>query len=131
VDGANGTHDGVLAFDASGTTDCSGAPIVCAPLWIASFTNFAPGLNSAPTVANGVLFIGGSSDTATDGLYAFDGSGVSNCSGTPVICAPLFSYSTGAANVVWSDIMIANGIVYITEATPFGGVSFFVTFKLG
>jgi hypothetical protein len=54
------------AFDASGTTNCSGTPKVCTPVW----TNdnlFAP-IQSSPAVANGYVYIGGS---LNGGIAAF------------------------------------------------------------
>jgi outer membrane protein assembly factor BamB len=60
--------------------------------------------DSSPAVANGVLFAG-----SDNGLYAFDAKGVTNCSGTPKMCAPLWkSQDTQTA----ASPAIADGIVY-------------------
>ena len=46
---------------------------------------------SSPAVANGVAYVG-----SDDGkLYAFDAAGVTNCSGAPRTCSPLWTATTG------------------------------------
>jgi outer membrane protein assembly factor BamB len=98
------SFDGKLyAFDAAGTTNCSGSPKSCAPLWTAS-ASFS---SSSPAVVNGVVYVG-SGDTR---LYAFDAAGTTNCSGSPKSCAPLWSAATGGA--VESSPAVANGVVYV------------------
>ena len=84
-----GTTGGTLdAFDATGTTNCSGSPKVCTPLWTAATGG---SILSSPTVANSTVYVG-----STDGkLYAFDPAGVTNCSGST--CAPLWTASTGGS----------------------------------
>ena len=49
------------------------------------------GIASSPAVANGTVYIG----YGDHKLYAFDATGVTNCSGTPVSCAPLWTATTG------------------------------------
>jgi outer membrane protein assembly factor BamB len=44
-------------------------------------------------------------------LYAFDAGGVTNCSGTPKVCTPLWSATTGSA--IESSPSILNGVVYV------------------
>ena len=44
-------------------------------------------------------------------LYAFDAAGNTNCSGTPKICAPLWTAKTG--DVVRSSPGVANGVVFV------------------
>jgi outer membrane protein assembly factor BamB len=60
-----GSSDGNLyAFDAAGTTDCSGTPTFCLPLWTGSTGG---GVDSSPAIANGMVYVG-----SEDGkLYAF------------------------------------------------------------
>src|SRR6476620_7541891 len=73
------------AFDAAGTTGCSGSgvPKFCAPLW----TGHTGPISSSPAVANGVVYIG--SDDGT--FYAFDAVGTTGCSGSPKTCPPLWT----------------------------------------
>jgi outer membrane protein assembly factor BamB len=60
-----GSDDGNLyAFNARGTTDCSGSPKLCLPLWQSTI---GPAVDSSPTIANGMVYI--ASGTGT--LYAF------------------------------------------------------------
>ncbi len=56
-------HGFVYAFDASGTSGCSGTPKRCAPLWSATTLG---AITASPAVANGMLYIG-----SQNGLYAF------------------------------------------------------------
>jgi outer membrane protein assembly factor BamB len=100
-----GSDDGKLyAFDASGSTGCSGTPKICAPLW----TDATGGpIASSPAVVNGVVYVGSSDDK----LYAFDASGTTGCSGTPKTCTPLWTATTGGA--IASSPTVANGSVYI------------------
>src|SRR5918994_2080769 len=71
----------LYAFDASGTTNCSGSPKVCTPLWTASSGS---GAVSSPAVANGVVYVTASL------LSAFDAAGTTNCSGTPKSCTTVW-----------------------------------------
>jgi outer membrane protein assembly factor BamB len=97
--------DRLYAFDATGTTNCSGTPKTCAPLWTA-LTDGA--VYSSPAVSNGVAYVG----SLGGNLYAFDATGTTNCSGTPKTCAPLWTYHTGAVS---SSPAVANGIVYVGD----------------
>lgn len=85
------TTDGKLAaFDANGVTNCSGSPKTCLPLWTASVGSTLLG-SSSRAVANGVVYIGGYNTASTDStLFAFDANGVTNCSGAPKVCDPLW-----------------------------------------
>jgi outer membrane protein assembly factor BamB len=44
-------------------------------------------------------------------LYAFDAAGLTNCSGTPKACGPLWTGATGAP--IFSSPAVASGVVYI------------------
>src|SRR4029077_9447814 len=44
-------------------------------------------------------------------LYAFDASGVTGCAGTPKVCAPLWTASTGSVSS--SSRTVADGVVYV------------------
>src|SRR5690348_4450715 len=57
--------------------------------WTANLDN---PVKSSPAVVGGVVYVG-----STDGkLYAFDAAGSTGCSGTPKICNPLWTASTGS-----------------------------------
>jgi outer membrane protein assembly factor BamB len=100
-----GSFDGKFyAFDAHGTTNCSGSPAVCSPLWTA--TTGGP-IETAPTVANGTVYV--PSDDGT--LYAFDAAGNHNCSGTPKTCGPLWQAPTSGP--IDSSPAVANGSVFV------------------
>ena len=105
-----GSWDGgkLYAFDARGNTNCAGTPKTCGPLWrTTQMGNTAP---SSPQVANGVVYVN-VFDTGT--LNAFDAAGITNCSGVPKVCSPLWTAATGA-NVSGSPA-IANGVAYVTS----------------
>jgi hypothetical protein len=98
------TTDGRLfAFDATGSTNCSGTPTECLPLWISSDVDATYG---SPSVANGVVFT-----TSSSRLRAFDAAG---CVGAPDGCAPLWT-SDPLAGLISSSPVIANGRVYLGE----------------
>ncbi len=99
------------AFDANGTTNCSGTPNACSPLWTGQITG---GNGSAPAVAKGVVYVTTSPMNTTAGsLYAFDANGVTNCSGTPKVCQPLWTAPAGASTAPAPTV--ANGVVYVSS----------------
>ncbi len=102
---ANGT---LFAFDAAGTTDCSGTPTVCAPLWTGTLTSSGP-TYAAPSVANGTVFV----SSWDGGLYAFDAAGSTNCSTSADVttCTPLWR-ATGLGSIGGRPA-VANGVVYV------------------
>jgi PPOX class probable F420-dependent enzyme len=147
-----GTDNGLYAYDASGNTHCSGMPKVCDPVWVqAPFgrittpavangvvyagsaftldafdaTTGAPlwtassSTTSPPTVANGAVYIVVGSGSS---LEAFDASGVTNCSGAPKTCSPLWT-ATNGGQYSFSDPAVANGAVYISATDQFTGSS--------
>ena len=101
-----GSADGsVYAFNAPGTTNCSGTPSVCTPLWRG--VTGATITTSSPAVAGGSLYIG-----STNGILSvFDAAGVTGCSGSTVVCNPMWKASTGASIV--GSPAVAGGVVYI------------------
>jgi outer membrane protein assembly factor BamB len=113
-----GARDGTLyAFDAAGVSGCSGAPKVCAPVWIAP-TTFGAGMRSSPAVSNGIVYVG-----ADDGsLNAYDAAGFTNCSSaSPRVCTPVWAAHFRFS--ISSSPAIANGMLYI--ATSDGVVAAF------
>lgn len=102
---ANGS---LYAFDAAGSTDCSGTTKVCAPLWTAAISG--GGANSAaPAVADGIVYVG----NPYSGLYAFAAAGSANCSATATgkTCAPLWNAPSATGT---GAPAVANGVVYDT-----------------
>lgn len=63
---------------------------------------------SSPAVANGVVYVGSSSNK----LHAFDAAGSANCSGSPTTCAPLWS-SAATGGIVFSSPAVANAMVHV------------------
>ena len=101
------TH-ALYAFDAHGVTNCSGTPKVCSPLWSAALAggNFA----GSPSVANGVVYVGSTTASGTSGQFsAFDANGVTNCSGTPKVCSPLWTAMDAGVEAVAYGKVYAGG----------------------
>ncbi|MEP6624976.1 MAG: PQQ-binding-like beta-propeller repeat protein [Acidimicrobiia bacterium] len=99
---AGATQD-LLAFDGAGTTNCSGTPKTCTPIW----TGAAPRSSREVAVANGRVY-----EAAADGtISVFDATGHENCTGTPARCTPLWSAST---NPDAGSPTIANGLLYVS-----------------
>ena len=120
---ANGllyTSSGV--FDATGNENCSGSPKVCSPLWYVQAGGTSGGVNTA-TVVNGVLYATFDINNSvlppvnTPYLYAYDASGNTNCSGTPKVCAPLWTAPLGGSSPtgVVSEPTVAEGKVFVGD----------------
>lgn len=126
-----GAQSGVAAFDALGTNGCAGTPKVCDPLWFDSVSgSVGLGGYSSPTVANGVLYIGGNAFGVGGSLYAFDAAGSAGCAGVPRTCSPLFAYSLGSPMYLFSDPTVANGTVFVRGATLIESDTSFVALKV-
>ena len=63
----------------------------------------------APAVVNGVVYIGGGGSPA--GLAAFSANGTTGCSGTPLVCKPLWVGDAGSAAI--SAPAVVKGVVYV------------------
>jgi outer membrane protein assembly factor BamB len=102
------------AFDAAGVTNCTGSPTTCTPLWSAPTREFP----EDPAVANGIVYLtagDGSGEGDFDYIFsAFDAAGVTNCSGSPATCAPLWTTPTGDSAPTGSAPAVAHGKVYVT-----------------
>jgi outer membrane protein assembly factor BamB len=94
----------LFAYDAAGTTGCSGSPRTCSPLWRAVVGG---ALQSSPAVVNGVVYVGSDSRK----LYAFDAAGNTNCGGAPKTCSPLWTATVGAS--ILSSPAVSGGVVYV------------------
>jgi hypothetical protein len=101
--------NGVEAYSATGTTGCSGAPPTCTPLW--SYATGPLGENVVPNsdiaVENGLVYA-----STSLGLETFDAAGQNGCSGTPVVCQPLWT----AAGTFGSPT-VSGGTVFLTTTT--------------
>jgi len=69
--------------------------------------NVSLSFDSSPAVANGLVYAG-----TDNGLYVFDANGVTNCSGTPKTCAPLWRSQDSQTSM---SPAVANGIVYLSS----------------
>jgi hypothetical protein len=104
----NDTTHTLFALDAMGTTNCSGSPKTCAPLWTAS------GVGGAPAIANGKIYLDAPATLSTS-IDVFNTTPSTNCSGTPTVCTSLWSYTAPNFGVN-GDPVVANGVLYSTDA---------------
>jgi hypothetical protein len=104
---SSGSGQGQLdAFDASGTTGCSGSPAVCAPLWATPPTDWAnPWVT--PAVANGTVYW-----ATLLGVSAYDAAGIKSCSGTPLVCTPQWSTAVVNRQSPFQPV-VAGGVLYV------------------
>jgi hypothetical protein len=105
----------VAAFDAAGTTGCSGTPTVCVPMWTTSGLPVSSGNEGSPAIADGVLYI---ANGAT--LDAFGATGSAGCSGVPKVCAPLWTGAMSGNETGTAAPAVAHGIVYV--GNPLSGL---------
>ncbi len=106
ADNGGSTSDRLVAYDAAGTTNCSGSPKVCQPLWTAAVSSVM-----GPNLADGTVFV---SDFRTGQLEAFAAGATPGCAGSPEVCQPLWTASIGSLSVP----SVAAGRVYVVTAGP-------------
>ena len=99
----------VSAFDAAGTTGCTGSPKVCVPLWTTTGLPISAGNVGSPAISDGVLYI------ANGTLFAFDAAGSTDCSGIPTVCAPLWTGSLTSSGPTYAAPSVANGTVFVSS----------------
>jgi hypothetical protein len=109
VPDASGDRLSLSAFDAAGSTNCSGTPKVCAPLWKFQREVHCDNpcrSNQPPSVAGGrvYLLIGECCDSATASttLVTIDAPGEKGCSGVPKRCEPLSSVRVNQADLAYA-----------------------------
>ena len=119
--GPAGGPSELVAADATGTTGCGGVPKVCGPRWTAPLTGTA--WYNTPAVAGGRVFAVSLANAEFGVVDAFDATGSTGCSGTPVVCTPIMTaLDTGATDMEVSAT-VANGVIYLGgRAYDAGGV---------
>jgi outer membrane protein assembly factor BamB len=109
----------LYAFDSAGVRGCSGTPKVCIPVWTARPQCLAvlPCELFNPVAYGDTVLVGADESDEFVGsgvLQAYDAAGSENCSGSPVVCRPLWEAGTGGQ---YADPAVANGRVYVTDYT--------------
>jgi outer membrane protein assembly factor BamB len=111
-----GSADSKLyTFDAAGQSGCGGMPKTCAPLWTATLPG---GTSGSPAVQSGVVYVASQANaglTIPARVNAFDAAGVTNCSGSPRTCQPLWVSNTVSV-AGQTPISVVNGVVYVVLA---------------
>jgi hypothetical protein len=103
------TADGVGAYDLNGVQGCGGTPTTCQPRWRGAVGGRT--IASAPTATATTLYVvAGTSGTDSHTLFAFDVRGETGCSGTPVVCQPVWT----APNVQWAPPVVVGTTLYAT-----------------
>ncbi len=106
---SGGSSGELAAFDAAGTTNCSGTPKVCQPLWTANVISpFGVNLDGTTVFVN---------DLQGRSLDAFDATGTTGCSGSPKVCQPLWTAPFASLSVP----SVADGRVYVVDNPLAGG----------
>jgi hypothetical protein len=117
----SGYDNAVHVFDAAGQEGCHGSPKQCDALWTAAapLTCTLPDLRqcglSTPAVSAGRIYVSARATEDTGGVYAFDASGMSSCSGSPRVCAPLWRTNGGGS---FEPLAVANGLVLAVGESP-------------
>lgn len=95
----------LYAYDANGSTNCTGTPNTCNPLWTAKL---ATGTNEiGTTVSGGAVYVSENGETEV-----FDAAGNANCSGSPKVCTPIRTLEAGNG---YSSTNVANGVAYVAD----------------
>ena len=102
--GGSSAHNGDNAFDTTITP--ANVSTLSAHF---SATDGTTGSLTPTAVVNGVLYA--SSDA---GLEAYSANGTNGCSGSPVTCAPSWSYATGPVS---GNAAVLNGVVYASTSS--------------
>ncbi len=109
----------VDVFDEAGSTNCSGTPKVCQPLFRVALPS---GTAGSVDVAGGVGYVTASATPGTSNdLVAFDATGATGCSGVPIWCQPLWSAVLSGEPGVTAPA-VSGGRVYVASQTSSGGV---------
>jgi hypothetical protein len=98
------------AYDAAGGST---------PLWSSS----TPVNGNVPAIADGIVYtITNVGNTLQ--LVAFDAAGVDNCTGSPKVCAPLFSANVGGAVADGTpvEVVVAGDVVYVAAPARLSAV---------
>ncbi len=101
----------LMAFDGAGINGCNGSPKVCNPLWAGTRAS-AETFTSAPTTANGVLYVV-TTENAVQKLKTFDVGGTTGCSGAPKMCGSISSFTLPGGASSLAPIAVVEGTVYI------------------
>ena len=108
-----GGDDGKLyAFDAAGSTRCSGDPVVCSPLWVGST---GPG-DSSVAVANGVVYVNAGAGQVYSyfvGCNSGGGTCTPNHLASPSIATPDCGCGGGGYSLL--SPTVADGLIYVNN----------------
>jgi outer membrane protein assembly factor BamB len=110
---------GLDVFDPAGQSNCGGSPRVCRPLWSASFASSTP--TGWPVVGGDIVYLPLETNNVGN-IVALDAAGKRGCSGTPTVCAPLWTDDAHANSTV-TPAYGPDGLLY----AGFSGLDVFST----
>jgi hypothetical protein len=121
VTGVSGPNKGMFVYDEAGTTDCTGSPKVCSPLFVGTLTR---GGSGSVAVSGGVAYLETQSQgpTGSSLLVAFDAAGTTECDPSTHVCQPLWT-GTLTGTAFFNTPAVANGRVFVLSdpSNPQGG----------
>ncbi len=121
----------LLAYRADGSTNCSGVPRTCSPIWTAPLTmrHYPDDARQGGfAVVDGRVYVAGFTPSSPGQwrLEVFDAKGEEKCGGSPKTCAPLWRATWGAEDLVGgASLAVANGKVYVSTGSGPRGVTVF------
>ncbi len=108
----------LMVYDAAGINGCSGlSPTSCSPIFttapISSTSLQGSYIQGAPLIVGSEVIV-----AVGDQLFAYDANGVTNCSGTPTVCSPLWStasnnYGFMSEPIVYGSFIFAHDSNYL------------------
>jgi hypothetical protein len=129
------TGSALRVYDANGRQACGGSPLTCLPLWTDTLpvgADFST-LGGLTTTNDQVLMHYGDCGpvaclrgaTPRGKVLVWDAHGVTNCSGTPKRCDPVFTGTTNLTDFGSAAPTVANRRIYVTVIGPTPMVAIF------
>lgn len=96
-------------FDAAGKTNCSGSPTICGPIWTSSIADPGP----VATVSAGIAYVISDDGITGSTIVALDATGTRDCSGSPKVCIPLWTYQPTYDRIEDSYPVVTGSTLYV------------------
>jgi hypothetical protein len=103
------TSHALEAFDAAGQTNCSGTPKVCGPMWTSPVADPSP----VATASAGIAYVISDDGVAGSTIVALDATGSRNCSGSPKVCTPLWTYRPTYDRITDAYPVVSGSTLYV------------------
>jgi hypothetical protein len=103
------TSSALEAFNAAGQTNCSGTPKVCRAMWTSPIANPSP----VATVSSGIAYVISDDGVTGSIVVALDATGSRDCSGSPKVCTPLWTYQPTYDRITDSYVVVSGSTLYV------------------